>query len=65
MNALLEKLGSNATTNAFIITDVGTLKEAFSLWAAEEAAKQKKMRQNTIISAREAANRLDVTMSTL
>ena len=36
MNTLLEKLGSNATTNAIIITDVGTLKEAFSLWAAEK-----------------------------
>ena len=36
MNALLEKLGSNATTNAITIIDVGTLKEAFSLWAAEE-----------------------------
>ena len=65
MNTLLEKLGSNATTNAIIITDVGTLKEAFSLWAAEEAAKREKERRNTIISAKEAANRLDVTMSTL
>ena len=65
MNTLLEKLGSNATTNAIIITDVRTLKEAFSLWAAEEAAKRENERRNTIISAKEAANRLSVTMSTL
>ena len=65
MNTLLEKLGSNATTNAIIITDVNTLKEAFSLWAEEEAAKRENERRNTIISAKEAANRLSVTLSTL
>ena len=65
MNELLEKLGSNVTTNAIIITDVNTLKEAFSLWAAEEVVKQEKERRNTIISTKEAANRLSVTLSTL
>ena len=59
MNALLEKLGSNATTNAIIIIDVGTLKEAFSLWAAEEAAKRENERRNTIISAKEANHDID------
>ena len=59
MNTLLEKLGSNATTNAIIITDVGTLKEAFSLWAAEEAAKRENERRNTIISAKEANHDID------
>ena len=59
MNTLIEKLGSNATTNAIIITDVGTLKEAFSLWAAEEAAKRENERRNTIISAKEANHDID------
>lgn len=65
MNELLKKIGGNAAAETIIITDAGTLREAFSQWQAEEAEKREKARENVLISAKEASERLGVTLSTL
>ncbi len=65
MNNVLEKIGGNATAETIIITDVGTLRSAFSLWQEEEAEKREKARENKLITAAQAAARLQVDISTL
>lgn len=56
---------SNGETRTIIITDVAVLHEAFARWQAEEAEKREKAKENTLISAKEASQRLGVTLSTL
>lgn len=65
MNELLRKIGGNAAAETIIITDAGTLREAFALWQEEETLKREKSRENVLISAKEASERLGVTLSTL
>ena len=65
MNHLLERMGGNAAAETIIITDAGTLREAFAQWQTEEAEKREKTRENALISAKEASERLGVTLSTL
>ncbi len=65
MNHLLERMGGNAAAETIIITDAGTLREAFAKWQEEEAEKREKTRENALISAKEASERLGVTLSTL
>lgn len=65
MNELLRKIGGNAAAETIIITDAGTLREAFAQWQEEETLKREKSRENVLISAKEASERLGVTLSTL
>ena len=65
MNHLLEKIGGNAAAETIIITDASTLREAFAKWQEEEAEKREKAKENVLISAKETAERLGVTLSTL
>lgn len=60
---VLKNLSNAAQT--IIITDADTLREAFKQWQKEEAEKLQKERENTRICAKEAAQRLGVTLSTL
>ena len=58
-------LEGNGEARTIIITDAAVLHEAFARWQAEEAEKREKARENMLISAKEASERLGVTLSTL
>lgn len=62
---MLEKLLSNQTSELLILTDVKTLREAFTEWGFQEEEKRKTAEGDKLITKQEAAKRLDVTVSTL
>ena len=62
---LLNKLISNSPVETLVLTDVQTLKDAFTGWLEQYEVRKRTDESNTLLTKRKAAERLGVDISTL
>ena len=63
---MFNKLLDSNAQGTFVIVDLEVLKEAFTLWAAENLATQREREESdTLVSAKDVSKRLGKDMSTL
>ncbi len=62
---MLNKLIENSSVDTLVLTDVQTLKDAFTGWLEQNEVRKRTDESNTLLTKKKAAERLGVDISTL